>query len=222
MIPPMPTFLRPTGAIAENAILPGDPKRAMDLAVGLVDGPLMSNLARGLWGYHGITPSGMALTVQSTGIGGPSTAAVITELAGHGTRRAIRVGTCEGRSGTSLGSVVVVGEALARDGAGSILAGSGVIAPDRGLTEALSAALSTPSSTVVSVDLVGSSPLPAGEAVAADLSTAAFLGASARAGVRAAAVLVVISYDDGELSDEAADAASLEAGFASVQALAQA
>ena len=54
----------------------------------------MSNHARGLWGYTGETPEGRPLSIQSTGMGGPSAAIVLQELAELGVRRAIRVGTC--------------------------------------------------------------------------------------------------------------------------------
>ncbi len=56
----------------------------------------MSNHARGLWGYSGRTPAGTALTIQSTGMGGPSAALVLGDLAELGVRRAVRVGTCVG------------------------------------------------------------------------------------------------------------------------------
>ena len=54
----------------------------------------MSNHARGLWGYTGRTPAGVRLTIQATGMGGPSAALVLADLAELGVRRAIRVGTC--------------------------------------------------------------------------------------------------------------------------------
>ena len=55
-----------------------------------------------------------ALTIQSTGIGGPSAALVLGDLAELGVRRALRVGTCVGVEETAaLGELLVVGEAIA-------------------------------------------------------------------------------------------------------------
>src|SRR6476469_7789804 len=102
----MPSRLRPTASFAADAILVGDPGRALLLAQELLEQPKMSNHARGLWGYSGLTPAGDELTIQSTGIGGPSAALVLADLAELGVRRAVRVGTCTGlRAGTSLGDL---------------------------------------------------------------------------------------------------------------------
>ena len=86
--------LRPTAPLAERVLLPGDPGRALALAQSLLVEPLMFNHHRGLWGYTGAAPDGEPLTIQSTGMGGPSAAIVLTELIALGARRAIRVGTC--------------------------------------------------------------------------------------------------------------------------------
>ena len=91
---PMPARLRPTATVAADAILVGDPGRALMLAQELLEQPKMSNHARGLWGYTGRTAAGAELTVQATGMGGPSAAIVLADLAELGVRRAIRVGTC--------------------------------------------------------------------------------------------------------------------------------
>ena len=92
----MPSRLRPTAPYAADAILVGDPGRALLLAQELLEQPKMCNHARGLWGYSGRTPRGDELTIQSTGIGGPSAALVLADLAELGVRRAIRVGSCVG------------------------------------------------------------------------------------------------------------------------------
>ena len=54
----------------------------------------MFNHNRGLWGYTGEAADGELLTIQSTGMGGPSAAIVLEELCDLGLQRAIRVGTC--------------------------------------------------------------------------------------------------------------------------------
>src|SRR3954447_25415347 len=76
----MPSRLRPTAPFATDAILVGDPGRALLLAQELLEQPKMSNHARGLWGYSGVTPAGAELTIQSTGTGGPSAGMVLADL----------------------------------------------------------------------------------------------------------------------------------------------
>src|SRR4051794_34169363 len=89
---PVPRRLRPTAEIHPDAILVGDPGRAMALAQVLTEQPKMANHARGLWGYSGTTAAGQGLTVQSTGMGGPSAALVLGDLAELGVKRAVRIG----------------------------------------------------------------------------------------------------------------------------------
>ncbi|MGV1050305.1 MAG: hypothetical protein ACOYD4_17470, partial [Solirubrobacterales bacterium] len=115
----MPARLRPTAPIAADAVLVGDPGRALLLAQELLEQPKMSNHARGLWGYSGRTPEGAELSVQATGMGGPSAALVLADLAELGVRRAVRVGTCIAlRPGPRLGELVLVSEAHAWPGPG--------------------------------------------------------------------------------------------------------
>ena len=98
----------------------------------------MFNHHRGLWGYTGTAAGGELLTVQSTGMGGPSAAIVIWELAGLGARRLLRVGTCGALDdGSALGDLVVASEALAEDGASRALGADGWTQPSPGLLEAL-------------------------------------------------------------------------------------
>ena len=87
-----PIHLQPTAPLAERVLLPGDPGRALALAQSLLVDPLMFNHNRGLWGYTGAAPDGELLTIQATGMGGPSAAIVLSELIELGARRAIRVG----------------------------------------------------------------------------------------------------------------------------------
>src|ERR1700754_3486049 len=89
-----PFHLRPVAPVAPRALLPGDPGRALALAqVVLGDDRRMFNHARGLWGYSGTGLDGAPLMIQATGMGGPSAALVLEELAKLGVRSAIRVGT---------------------------------------------------------------------------------------------------------------------------------
>ena len=89
-----PIHLRPATELAERVLLPGDPHRALAVAQDLLEGPLMFNHARGLWGYTGTADDGEPLSIQSTGMGGPSAAIVCEELIALGARRLVRIGTC--------------------------------------------------------------------------------------------------------------------------------
>ncbi len=144
MAPREPIHLRPTAELAERVLLPGDPGRALALAQLLLEGPLMFNHHRGLWGYTGVAiADGKPLTIQSTGMGGPSAAIVLQELVALGARRAIRVGTCGALDGgLALGDLVVAHEALAADGTSRNLGAGERIAADRELTVALARASS--------------------------------------------------------------------------------
>ena len=87
--------LRPNAEVAERVLLPGDPGRALRLAQHLLAAPMqVLNTNRGLWGYTGAAADGAPLTIQSTGMGGPSAAIVAEELIALGARRLVRVGTC--------------------------------------------------------------------------------------------------------------------------------
>ncbi len=123
-----PIHLRPTTTLAERVLLPGDPGRALALAQFLLEQPLMFNHHRGLWGYTGAAADGEPLTVQSTGMGGPSAAIVLHELISLGVRRAIRVGTCGALDPTlELGDLVVAREAIAADGTSAALMGAALM-----------------------------------------------------------------------------------------------
>src|SRR4051794_4148144 len=151
-----PIHIHPTAPLAPRVLLPGDPGRALLLAQALLEAPRMFNHHRGLWGYTGKAPDGAPLTIQSTGMGGPSAAIVVEELIALGARRFVRVGTCGGLDcGLHLGDLVVAGEALAGAGTSRALGAVGRVAADPGLTAALAAAADQPctAGTVVSTDL---------------------------------------------------------------------
>ncbi len=113
-------------------LLPGDPGRALALAQSLLREPRMFNHHRGLWGYTGTAPDGEPLTIQSTGMGGPSAAIVLTELIALGARRAIRVGTCGAlAAGLALGELVIAREAICADGTSRALGAGERVAPTR-------------------------------------------------------------------------------------------
>jgi uridine phosphorylase len=219
----MPARLRPTAPIAPSALLVGDPGRALALAQELLDAPKMSNHARGLWGYSGESLEGRPLTIQSTGMGGPSAALVLDDLHELGVRRAVRVGTCTAlRGDLEPGQLLLVGEAHAWSGPG---AGAGEpMAPDPGLTERLGEELGDGAriGTVASLDflLARDAPAPVDKGDAADMQTAAIFGRSRQLEIAAAAVLVVSEVDGYDpLGDEEAKEAATRAGRAAIRVL---
>lgn len=212
----MPARLRPTAPIAADAVLVGDPGRALMLAQALLEQPKMSNHARGLWGYSGRTPDGHELSIQATGMGGPSAALVLSDLAELGVRRAIRVGTCtalDPRLGP--GQLLAITAAHAWSGGGS---GKRVMADAR-LAERLQVELGGMArpATVASLDTHhgGDTPAPVETGDAADMQTAALFSRGDQLGIELAAVLIVTASANGEqLGEEAGDAAATRAGNA--------
>src|SRR3954469_9365975 len=122
-VAPATIHVHPTAPPADRALLPGDPRRALALAQALRDAPpKIFNHNRGLWGYTGTALDGAPLTVQSTGIGGPSAAIVLEELCDLGLRCAMRAGRCGALDGAVVpGELGAVGDALAADGASRAL-----------------------------------------------------------------------------------------------------
>jgi DeoD family purine-nucleoside phosphorylase len=142
---PAPNGLQPTAPLAERVLLPGDPGRALMLAESLLDGAKMFNHNRGLWGYTGTAPDGEPLTIQSTGMGGPSAAIVIHELIDLGAHRLLRVGTCGAlREGLALGDLVIVTEAIVADGTSRALGATERAPANRELLDAVIAATRPP------------------------------------------------------------------------------
>jgi uridine phosphorylase len=219
----MPARLRPTAPIAADAVLVGDPGRALMLAQELLEQPKMSNHARGLWGYSGQTPAGRELTVQATGIGGPSAALVLADLAELGVRRAIRVGTCTGLDPElGLGELLRVVEAHGWGGPGA--QDGAVVLPDSRLAQLLRQELGATdrSGTVASLDSIhrGGAPAPVAAGDAADMQTAALLSAGRVLEVALAAVLIVTETSLGDqLGDEETEVAAKRAGAAAAIAL---
>ena len=145
--------LNPTAKIAERVLLPGDPQRALAVAQALLDAPRLINARRGLWGYSGVAADGVEVTVQSTGMGGPSAAIVVEELIALGAQALIRIGTCGALvPGLDLGELLAAEAALSADGTSRALGADGRLAADGALTDALIEAGARPT-TVVSTDL---------------------------------------------------------------------
>jgi uridine phosphorylase len=205
----MPARLRPTAPIAADAILVGDPGRALMLAQELLEQPKMSNHARGLWGYSGLTLSGHELTIQATGMGGPSASVVLGDLVELGLRRAIRIGTCASLGDLGLGESLIVTEALTPGGGRSL--------PDPELTAGLEQVVDGTSGVVVSLDSLHrpEAELPSMVAEGADMQTAALLQAAREHGVAVAAVLIATEKSDsGQLRDEQLEETGKQVGRA--------
>jgi uridine phosphorylase len=159
----------------------------------------MLNHNRGLWGYTGPAADGELLSIQSTGMGGPSAAIVATELIELGARRLLRIGTCGALApDLELGQLLIVNPALADDGASRTLGGHAalgrVVAPGT-LTDALLSAGGQPAA-VVSADLFYDSDdrIPdwiAAGAVAVEMEAATVFTVASKRGVEAGCALLV-------------------------------
>jgi uridine phosphorylase len=231
----VPIVLRPTAPVAPDALLPGDPGRALALAQALLAEPRMSNHAHGLWGYSGATADGRELTIQATGVGAPSAALVLRDLAELGVRRAIRVGTCMGLAdGVGLAEMLVCERALAGDGTSRALGVDGIATPDEELTGRLrdAAGAEARSGAVASTDLIwalepgGPATSPRRDwlernALGVEMQTAALFALGARLGVATACVLVVAGLA-GDGADEASEAALEDAALAAATIAARA
>jgi DeoD family purine-nucleoside phosphorylase len=219
--------LHPTAPLADRALLPGDPGRALLLAQSLLEAPKMFNHNRGLWGYTGTAPDGEPLTVQSTGMGGPSAAIVISELADMGVTRMIRVGTCGAFDpGLALGDLLAAREAIAADGTSRALgAGKRVVASP----ELMERMPDLHVATVVSTDLFyDDRPEPEREWIAAgaqavEMEAAALYALAGKRGFQAAAILIVsdlLRAPRSRIDPEALKAATRRMGEAALRALA--
>jgi uridine phosphorylase len=215
-------ILKPHEPVAERVLLPGDPGRALRLATQLIDGPRMLNHHRGLWGYSGSAADGEPLTIQSTGLGGPSAAAVVAELVALGARRLVRVGTAAGIGATALGALLVADAALAADGASRALGAGERVAADAALSDALAAGVEL-RGLVASADIhdpVLATAWAEAGALACDLTTAAVLAAALRHGAAAGAVLGVTRAGGERLADDALERLEAALGAAGLAALA--
>jgi 5'-methylthioadenosine phosphorylase/purine-nucleoside phosphorylase len=113
----MPIHLRAEpGDYAPNVLCPGDPRRAEYIAETFFDpGFRCVNAERGMLGFTG-TFEGSPISVQTTGMGCPSSSIVFEELVMLGARRLVRVGTCGGLGADMrMGDTVIALAATAED-----------------------------------------------------------------------------------------------------------
>jgi uridine phosphorylase len=223
-----PSHLRPTAPLAPRVLLPGDPGRALALAqVVLGDDRKMFQHHRGLWGYTGTAADGEPLTIQSTGIGGPSSALVLEELARLGARAAIRVGTARALQddGARPGALLAATAVRALDGTSSALLADDAADPPH-LTLSFADALAAGADArgpVVSHDTLHAPGLADDAArwaadglLAADLETGALAAVARRRGLAFGAILVL---DGHLLDDDALTRAGEQAGRVAADAL---
>jgi uridine phosphorylase len=212
--------LKPAAELAERVLLPGDPHRALAVAQALLDQPKMFNHHRGLWGYTGEGRDGELLTIQATGMGGPSAAIVVEELIALGARTFIRIGTCGALTERhAIAELVAVESALALDGASRALGATDRVLPDEELTAAL--AVGAENVVAASVDLFYADEEPVGADVV-EMECATLFRVAELRGARAAAVLGVTDVLAGgrrRVGAEKLEALGIELGEAAWAAL---
>ena len=211
--------LRPAAELAERVLLPGDPARALAVAQALLEAPpRMFNHARGLWGYTGTAADGELLTVQATGMGGPSAAIVCEELIALGAKRLVRIGTCGALdSSLELGTLIAAERVIPDDGASAALGADGALEPDPTLLARLVEAGARPAAVATS-DLFydpregHSDELAARGAAVIEMEAATVFQVAARRGVAAACVLGVSDVAAGDGTRRMSDAELRELG----------
>jgi uridine phosphorylase len=218
--------------MAERVLLPGDPARALAVARALLEEPpRMFNHARGLWGYTGTAPDGELLTVQATGMGGPSAAIVCEELIALGATTLVRIGTCGALDPEiELGTLLAVERALPGDGTSAALGANGAIEPDPSLLARLVEKAGARPVTVATSDLFYDPREDAAAAwiergaVAVEMEAATVFQVATRRGVAAACVLGVsdVATDEGasRMTDEQLEELGVrigEAGYTAVR-----
>lgn len=103
------------GEVGRYVILPGDPKRSVKIAQ-YFDNPVKIADNREFVTYTG-TIDGTPVSVTSTGIGGPSAAIALEELANCGADTFLRVGTCGGMQlDVKSGDTVIASGAIRMEG----------------------------------------------------------------------------------------------------------
>ncbi len=241
IVPPVPerapiaaVHLKPAAELAERVLLPGDPHRALAVAQALLESPRMFNHHRGLWGYTGTGPDGGPVTVQSTGMGGPSVAIVVRELIALGALTFVRIGTCGALDpGLEPGQLVTAVDALAADGTSTALGARGRVPADRALSERLRRTEARTAVTAVSSDLFYDVPAEVERswrqrgASVVEMEAATLFRLSARESAVAGCVLAVtdvLAEPPGRLrlDREEIEALGIRLGRAAIEALAEA
>ena len=101
--------------VADIVLLPGNPERAQYMAETFLEDPTMYTDYRKMYGYTG-TFNGVEVSIQTTGMGVPSTAIILEELKMLGAKTLIRVGTCGALDDSLEEADVIIGQAAATVG----------------------------------------------------------------------------------------------------------
>lgn len=220
------------GDYAEACLLPGDPSRAALVAERFLEGARQVNANRGLLGYTG-TFGGVPVSVQTTGMGCPSTAIVVEELLSLGVRRLIRIGTCGALSRRlSLGDLVLAISAVPADGTTARYLGGephaptadwdllhGVVHAAKELGRPLHVGPIASTDVFFEPDSERNRRWAARGILAVEMESSALYTLAALRGAQAVTVLVVSDLIDGAHSRRIADEA-LEAGVEAMAELA--
>jgi len=119
-----PHIMCGVGDIAKHVLLPGDPKRA-DRIASFFDEARKVAEYRGYVSYTGRV-DGVEISACSTGIGCPSAAIVVEELARIGAQTFIRVGTTGAlQPEIEVGDIVIATAAVRADGTSKVYAPAG-------------------------------------------------------------------------------------------------
>ena len=103
------------GEIAPRVLLPGDPLRAKFIAEHFLENARCYSSVRNMLGFTG-TYKGKEVSVQGTGMGGPSHSIYVNELIRfYGAKRLIRTGTCGSMDPTLQIKDMVIVQAAAAD-----------------------------------------------------------------------------------------------------------
>ncbi len=212
------------GDYAPACLLPGDPLRARWVAERFLDGARQVNGERGLLGFTG-SFEGRSVSVQATGMGCPSAAIVVEELAGLGVERLLRIGTCGALSpALALGDLVLALAAVPADGTSRHYTGGephaptadwellhGAVHSAKALGLKLSVGPVATSDTFYDPDPNRHRRWAARGVLAVEMEAATIFTVAALHGLRAGCLLAVSDLVDGthieRISDEALEAA---------------
>jgi uridine phosphorylase len=167
------------------------------------------------------------LTIQSTGMGGPSAAIVAEELIALGARELVRIGTCGALvDRLELGDLMAAETVIAADGASLALGANGRLGSDPALLARLVAAGAV-ATGVVSSDLFYDPRDDAARgwiergATVVEMEAAAILQVAARREVAAACVLAVTDAGSRRVEVEELEPLALRLGDAGYAAVAR-
>jgi len=101
--------------VADIVLLPGNPERATYMAEKFLEDPKLYTDYRKMYGYTG-TFNGVEVSIQTTGMGVPSTAIILEELHMLGAKTLIRVGTCGALNDSLEAADLLIGQSAASVG----------------------------------------------------------------------------------------------------------